>query len=75
MFRLPRVLAFVVMAVSLSACGSPVSYRITLRDGRELITASKPVMQGKTGYFRYQNFQGRDALIRAEEVLLIERNS
>jgi hypothetical protein len=48
---------------------------MTLRDGREFITASQPQMQRKTGYYRYKTFQGRDALIRAEEVILIERNS
>lgn len=75
MSRLHRVFAVVVAAASLGACSAPASYRITLRDGREFITASRPQMQGKTGYYRYETFQGRDALIRAEEVLLIERDS
>ena len=48
---------------------------MTLRDGREFIAASAPKMERKTGYYRYKTFQGRDALIRAEEVILIERNS
>lgn len=48
---------------------------MTLRDGREFIAANRPEMQRKTGYYRYKTFQGRDALIRAEEVILIERNS
>lgn len=57
----------------LCSCGSGDNYRITLRDGREFITASKPEMQRKTGYYRYKNFQGRDALIRADEVFMIQR--
>lgn len=72
---MPRLIlaAFVIVsALFLESCSSSSSYKITLKDGREFIAASQPKMQRKTGYYRYKNFQGRDALIRAEEVLLIE---
>jgi Bacterial protein of unknown function (DUF903) len=48
---------------------------MTLRDGREFISAGQPKMQRNTGYYRYKTYQGRDALIRADEVILIERES
>lgn len=48
-------------------------YRITLKDGRQFQSAGKPDFQEKTGYYRYQTHEGRDALIRADEVLLIEQ--
>jgi hypothetical protein len=72
---MPRLLFIALILGSMlltGGCGSAPTYKITLKDGREFIAASKPKMQRKTGYYRYQNFQGRDALIRAEEVLLIE---
>jgi len=72
---MPRlIIAALIFASTLltGSCSSSPTYKITLKDGREFIAASKPKMQGKTGYYRYKNFQGRDALIRAEEVLLIE---
>lgn len=72
MHRLILAAILLTAAPLLSSCGSSSNYKITLKDGREFIAASKPKMQGKTGYYRYKNFQGRDALIRAEEVLLIE---
>jgi len=75
---MPRIFCALISAftlLSISSCESGETYRMTLRDGREFITASQPQMQRKTGYYRYKTFQGRDALIRAEEVILIERNS
>ena len=70
-----RVVFACVLTVCAGACSSTETYRLTLKDGREFQAASKPQMQRKTGYYRYKNFEGRDALIRAEEVLLIVRES
>jgi hypothetical protein len=59
----------------LTACQAPqsrVSYKITLKDGREYLSSGRPDFQRKTGYYRYKTFQNRDALLRADEVLLIE---
>lgn len=77
-FRYPRVftwcrwglLAFCLLLVS--SCGSGGRYRITLKDGRIFEGQGEPQFVRKTGYYRYRNFHGRDALIRAEEVLLVE---
>jgi hypothetical protein len=55
----------------LPACRGP-HYKIQLRDGREIIAVSQPEFQTKTGYYRYVNIQGKDALVLREEVLLIE---
>ena len=75
MNRPPAFLLCTLACLTLISCGSDGNYRITLRDGREFIAASKPGFQTKTGYYRYKNFQGRDALIRADEVLMIQRES
>ncbi|MCB1207674.1 MAG: YgdI/YgdR family lipoprotein [Verrucomicrobiales bacterium] len=57
--------------VFLPSCGS-TTYKITLKDGREFLAEGEPEYQAKTGYYRYRTFQDRDALLRADEVLLIE---
>jgi hypothetical protein len=70
-----RAFIMVFTLLFVCSCGSGGTYRLTLRDGREFIAASKPEMQRKTGYYRYRTYQGRDALIRAEDVILIEQDS
>ena len=75
MLGLFRTYTLAFTLICITACGSGGSYRMTLRDGREFIAASKPEMQRKTGYYRYRTYQGRDALIRAEDVILIEQDS
>jgi hypothetical protein len=57
-----------------AACSSTVSHRITLRDGREVHARGKPELQRKTGYYRYKDPQGRDALLRADDVLRVTRD-
>jgi hypothetical protein len=64
-------LAVVFLAGCQSAPGGP-GYKITLKDGREYLSNGRPQFQRKTGYYRYRNFQDRDALLRADEVLMIE---
>ena len=54
----------------LVSCSSP-HYQITLRDGREYQTASKPEFSAKTGYYRFRALSGKDALIRADEILMM----
>lgn len=57
----------------LVGCGGGSSYRIQLKNGSEYSATSEPEYQRKTGYYRYRNLYGKDALLRAEEVLHIER--
>lgn len=66
-----RRLALLSIILVLPSCASSSQYRITLKDGREFQAASKPEYVAKTGYYKYETFQGRDALIRGDEVLLI----
>jgi len=65
-------LCFITVILALPACQSGGSYKITLKDGRQYLCKSRPEYQGKTGYYRYKTFQDRDALLRADEVLMIE---
>jgi hypothetical protein len=72
--RLTKLLFNLCLLVLLSGCqsGSRVGYKITLKDGREFLSNGRPEFQRKTGYYRYKTFQDRDALLRADEVLMIE---
>jgi hypothetical protein len=62
----------VLLLAACSSSGPAGNYKITLKDGREYLSSSRPQYQGKTGYYRYRTFQKRDALLRADEVLMIE---
>ena len=68
--RLP--LTIVAAALLLSGCGTTL-WKIQLKDGREYISTEKPELQTKTGYYRYKNLQGKDALLQAQEVLMVEQ--
>lgn len=61
----------VILAMLLSGCGA-THYKITLRDGREFMAASQPELNRKTGYYKFRNLSDKDALIRAEDVLMID---
>jgi hypothetical protein len=62
-----------IAVVLLSACSSARGWCIRTRNGQDLACASEPRLQGKTGYYRYRTAQGTDALLRADEVLNVER--
>jgi hypothetical protein len=57
---------------ALCSCQSTGSYKITLKDGRQYLCKGRPEFVTKTGYYRYKTFQDRDAMLRADEVLMIE---
>jgi hypothetical protein len=63
------------LTLLIASCGSSATWRISTRDGRQFLCEGEPQFQTKTGYYRYRNFQGRDALIRADEVVQIEQDS
>lgn len=69
---MPRLLCFLTLLCLLSSCQSTGSYKITLKDGRQYLCKGCPDFVGKTGYYRYRTFQDRDAMLRADEVLMIE---
>lgn len=67
---LTALLTLLIQCTLLTGCGSS-HYKITLKDGREFMTANKPELNRKTGYYKYRNLSKKDALIRADEVLMI----
>lgn len=70
-----RLLCFFTLLFLTSSCQSTGSYKITLKDGREYLCKGAPDFVGKTGYYRYRTFQNRDAMLRADEVLMIEEQA
>ena len=72
MTPLLRIFSVVSLAITMASCQSTGSYKITLKDGRQYLCKGAPEFQGKTGYYRYRTLQDRDALLRADEVLMIE---
>lgn len=71
-----RSLAFSLVLfalLSFASCSSTQNYRISLKDGREFYSSSQPYFVSKTGYFRYKDLSGKDALVRAEEVVTINK--
>ena len=67
-----RIFCFLTFCCFVSSCQSTGSYKITLKDGRQYLCKGSPDFVGKTGYYRYRTFQDRDAMLRADEVLMIE---
>ena len=61
----------ILTSLVLSACSSP-HYKIVMRDNRELLAANRPEYVSKTGYYRYRAINGKDALVRADEVLMLQ---
>lgn len=60
-----------LMVICLFACTSCVvsePYKVTLLDGREFKTDSKPEFNTKTGYYKFRDLSGKDALVRADEI-------
>lgn len=64
-----RSILFGVVSLLVSCASSP--HVIELRSGRELTALDEPEFQPKTGYFRYVDKDGRDAMVRADDVLHI----
>jgi hypothetical protein len=57
-------------ALILTTCGG-THYKITLKDGREFMSASRPEFNQKTGYYKFRGLNDKDALIRADEILMM----
>ncbi|RBP43906.1 uncharacterized protein DUF903 [Roseimicrobium gellanilyticum] len=66
-------LCLALTALAMLACAgcSSSHYKITLRDGREFMTASKPEYNSKTGYYKFRALNDKDALIRSDEILMM----
>lgn len=63
-----RLSAAALVLAGLGSCHAP-RYRLDLRDGREIVAAGRPEYVAKTGYYRYRSPEGKDALVRADEVV------
>lgn len=64
-----RIACLAIITLLASCASSP--HIIELRSGRELIAMDEPEFQPKMGYFRYVDKDGRDAMVRADDVLHI----
>lgn len=69
--QVPVRILLLLPAVLLGACSHP-HYLIRLRDGGEIIADGKPEYVVKTGYYRYRAINGKDALVRGDEVLHLQ---
>ena len=65
-----RLAVMLALPLCMASCSSH-HYKITLRDGREFLASNRPEYSAKTGYYRFHNLSNKDALIRADEVLLV----
>jgi len=70
-FPMKSLLLHFRMVICLFACTScavSAPYKVTLLDGREFKTDSKPEFNTKTGYYKFRDLSGKDALVRADEI-------
>jgi hypothetical protein len=68
--RFCNALVALTLLFACAGCSS-THYKITLRDGREFMTASKPEFNSKTGYYKFRALNDKDALIRSDEILMM----
>jgi hypothetical protein len=55
------------------SCSSSSPWRIRMKDGTQLASSGMPELHKKTGYYRYRNPEGKDALVRLTDVAQVER--
>lgn len=69
-----RVVFSILAASGVMLCSSCSSnhYKVTLRDGSEFMTASKPEFNKKTGYYKFRALNDKDALIRSDEIVMMQ---
>ncbi|MFM2143433.1 MAG: hypothetical protein RLZZ476_1977 [Verrucomicrobiota bacterium] len=67
-------------ALLLAACafpkvsGEPGPHLIRKKDGTEIVCKGAPVLQEKTGYYRYKTPDNRDAVIHPDQVVSIVKS-
>ncbi|MFC3913949.1 YgdI/YgdR family lipoprotein [Pseudaeromonas sharmana] len=59
----------VLCLIGLAACSS--QYIISTKDGRMLTTESKPKLDDSTGMYIYDDADGRETMIKKEDVVQI----
>ena len=65
-------LLFFACALGLAACSS--EYVISTRDGGMIVTDSRPKLDEDTGMYRYHDQEGREGMVKEDEVVhILER--
>ncbi|MFC5705785.1 YgdI/YgdR family lipoprotein [Aeromonas eucrenophila] len=64
-----RLMMILVCALGLVACSS--QYIMSTKDGRMIATDSKPKLDDSTGMYRYYDEEGREMLIKKDDVTQI----
>jgi hypothetical protein len=66
-----KICVVLLLCLALLVGCAPGHYKIMLRDGRQLDTASKPALDTKTGYYTYVDENGKKVLLKEADVLTI----
>ena len=67
-----RLMVILVCMLGLVACSS--QYILSTKDGRMFTTHSRPKLDDSTGMYRYYDEEGREVLIKRDDVTqIIER--
>jgi hypothetical protein len=63
-----------ISALSLSLAGCASDYIMSTKDGRLITSHGKPRLDRETGMYRYEDENGREMQIRAEDIVqIVER--
>lgn len=68
--KLKRILAVVFVAGVLTGCSSP--QKITLKDNTSIVTRDEVKYNKRTGFYEYEDANGKRSQINADSILMIE---
>ena len=64
-----KLMMILVCALGLVACSS--QYIMSTKDGKMITTDSKPKLDESTGMYRYYDTEGREVMIKKDDVIQI----
>ncbi|KMK90694.1 hypothetical protein VL01_18815 [Aeromonas enteropelogenes] len=64
-----QLMMILVCALALAGCSS--QYIMSTKDGKMITTDSKPKLDESTGMYRYYDTEGREAMIKKDDVTQI----
>lgn len=64
-----QLMMILVCALGLAACSS--QYIMSTKDGKMITTDSKPKLDESTGMYRYYDAEGREVMIKKDDVTQI----